>query len=53
MHNHPSGCARPSAADVMATIEMARLAQPRNLEIAEHLIVAAQGIFSMRERRML
>lgn len=52
-HNHPGGHALPSSADLRSTILLDRLARQRGLVLAEHLIVGAEGIFSMRRARLV
>jgi DNA repair protein RadC len=42
-HNHPSGDARPSAADCLATRRLARAAEAIDLAIVDHLVFAERG----------
>jgi DNA repair protein RadC len=52
-HNHPSGCAEPSAADVAMTKKIERLARAVDIRLLDHLIVGGRTIVSMRERGLL
>lgn len=48
-HNHPRGFAVPSLADVKATQELVSLFSTVGINIADHIIVAEDGCFSMAE----
>ena len=48
VHNHPSGDASPSAADVAATALASRLCRALEIELHDHLIVARGRFTSMR-----
>ena len=52
-HNHPSGAARPSAADIRSTEILIAKARQRNLIIHDHLIVADGRFFSLRRGALL
>lgn len=52
-HNHPSGEARPSKADCLATGKLARAAEAFDLTILDHLIFAAGDCSSMRRMGLL
>ena len=52
-HNHPSGDARPSRADCLATGKLARAAEAINLAILDHLIFAGSDCASMRRMGLL
>ena len=52
-HNHPSGSAEPSAADIEATRTLAGLGRPLGLTLDDHLIFAAGECLSMRGRGLL
>ncbi len=52
-HNHPSGCAEPSSADVQMTKKIERLARAVDIRLLDHLIVGGRSIVSMRERGLL
>lgn len=52
-HNHPSGDARPSHADVRSTRQLQALARPLELELFDHLIVSRRRVFSMRDAGLL
>jgi DNA repair protein RadC len=47
-HNHPSGDAEPSAADVEFTKEVHSVAKTLGIELLDHLIIAGPSVFSMR-----
>jgi DNA repair protein RadC len=46
-HNHPSGCAAPSAADHDATDRLRILAAQLDIRLVDHCIVARGQVFSM------
>ncbi|MGQ2929786.1 MAG: JAB domain-containing protein [Sphingopyxis sp.] len=45
-HNHPSGIARPSDADLAATRESARFLALLGVTLSDHMIFTADGHFS-------
>lgn len=47
-HNHPSGNAKPSKADVSFTTEVSNVARSLGTKLLDHLIVAGTSVFSMR-----
>lgn len=47
-HNHPSGTAVPSDADVAATAHVRSVAQALEIGLEDHCIVAGQTVVSMR-----
>lgn len=52
-HNHPSGDARPSAADTRATQDTALFLRTMDVELVDHLIFVADGHFSFRGAELL
>lgn len=52
-HNHPSGNARPSNADCLATQRLARAAEALDLAVLDHLVFAGQDCSSMRSLGLL
>ena len=49
MHNHPSGDANPSKADIEATREVKRLLETVGIQFIDHLIIGkAQNVYSFR-----
>ncbi|SMQ76614.1 DNA repair protein RadC [Sphingopyxis terrae subsp. ummariensis] len=48
IHNHPSGDARPSDADIEATATIERLALSLDIELLDHIIVTAAATHHMR-----
>ncbi|WP_298200759.1 JAB domain-containing protein [Novosphingobium sp.] len=53
MHNHPSGDVRPSSEDIAATRRISFLLANIDLALEDHLVVADNAIFSMRQANML
>lgn len=52
-HNHPGGDCRPSEEDVAATTRLDALAAALDLTLYDHLIFAADRVFSMRKGSLL
>lgn len=52
-HNHPSGNAAASPADIASTRELVRIAGRLELTIVDHLIVTARQVFSMKRAGLL
>lgn len=52
-HNHPSGIALPSDADISATHNAALFLRTMDIDLADHLIFVAGGHFSFRTAEML
>lgn len=50
VHNHPSGDATPSPEDVRLTQDVARAGELLDVEVLDHVIVAAGNHVSLRER---
>ncbi len=48
MHNHPSGEAQPSEADIRVTRDLIRAGQLLKLEVIDHVIVGNPGHCSLR-----
>ena len=48
LHNHPSGNATPSDADVKFTGHWAAWSQPLGLTLVDHIVVAAGGVTSIK-----
>lgn len=53
MHNHPSGDPKPSQADIDMTKAIVRAAQPFNITIHDHIIIARKGYTSFRNEGLL
>ena len=49
-HNHPSGDPTPSPEDVMVTRRIRTSAEAMDIELLDHVVVAAQGFVSLKER---
>lgn len=52
-HNHPSGLAKPSQADIALTQQAWSVANLLGIELFDHLIVAGPSVFSMRSAGMM
>lgn len=52
-HNHPSGDASPSKADIMATQQLAAAGQILGVRMRDHLIVTREDSFSFRKDGLL
>ena len=52
-HNHPSGAAWPSAADIEATHDAALFLRTIDIDLIDHLIFVEHGHFSFRTGEML
>lgn len=50
-HNHPTGFAVPSQADLKATVDIIDLLQQLDIELVDHIIVSENDCFSMRKSR--
>lgn len=48
VHNHPSGDATPSAADIRSTKEIAAIAEPLGITLHDHIVVGRHGFTSMK-----
>lgn len=48
VHNHPSGCATPSRGDIAMTAGLASALEPLGIEVADHIIVSGEAVFSFR-----
>ncbi|WP_422061259.1 JAB domain-containing protein [Sphingopyxis sp.] len=52
-HNHPSGIARPSDADIRCTREAHALLRLIGIDLIDHLIFVESGHFSFRHARLV
>lgn len=52
LHNHPSGCAEPSGADIRQTLRLRELLGPLDINLIDHLIVGKDTLFSLRTGRV-
>src|SRR5919109_736662 len=48
VHNHPSGAPSPSADDLRITAELAEAGRLLDIELLDHVVVAADGWISLR-----
>ena len=53
VHNHPSGDASPSAADIAVTKEVVAAAKPLGLGVHDHIIVGRGGVESLKGRGLM
>ncbi len=52
-HNHPSGVAEPSHADIALTRDLYQLFAKIDIKVLDHIVVAAQQTVSMAQRGLL
>ncbi|WP_423140750.1 JAB domain-containing protein [Parablastomonas sp. CN1-191] len=52
-HNHPSGRALPSPADIESTRRLAHVGEALEIELLDHLIVGGDNIYSMKQARIV
>jgi DNA repair protein RadC len=52
-HNHPSGDPSPSAEDLLYTRKLREALALLNIELADHIVIAAKSHYSMHEKGML
>jgi DNA repair protein RadC len=52
-HNHPSGDATPSKADIMHTRTLVRLLSPLGIFVRDHVITASNDNFSFRDAGLI
>ena len=52
-HNHPSGIARPSEADMRCTREAGQFLRLIGIDLSDHLIFVESGHFSFRNAGLL
>lgn len=52
-HNHPSGIARPSEADIACTREAGQFLRLAGIDLSDHLIFVETGHFSFRHARLI
>jgi DNA repair protein RadC len=50
VHNHPSGDATPSEADIRVTRELTRAGQLLKIEVLDHVIIGSQSHTSLRSQ---
>lgn len=48
VHNHPSGSVEPSKADIDVTRQVIAALKPLGIAVHDHIIISAQGHYSMR-----
>lgn len=53
VHNHPTGKATPGISDIVMTEELVTACRACGIHIADHIILASEGIFSFRENELL
>ena len=50
VHNHPSGDPTPSGPDILITRQIGQAAQMMDIELLDHIIIAGQDCFSMKNK---
>ena len=53
LHNHPSGCATPSAADVEITRKIKSAAALFDIELLDHIIISSSEHYSFKSNGQL
>ena len=53
LHNHPSGDAEPSEADMLLTRELLMCSKVLDIPIIDHIIIAKTDVTSMKKRNLL
>jgi DNA repair protein RadC len=53
MHNHPSGDATPSHADVQMTQQIIAVASPLGISVHDHIIVGKAGHASLKGLKLI
>jgi DNA repair protein RadC len=51
VHNHPGRKPKPSAEDIASTKRVAEAAEKVDVQLLDHIIIAGDDYFSMRERK--
>ncbi len=52
-HNHPSGCAEPSRADIDTTKKLREALALVDVRLLDHFVVAGQSVTSLAERELI
>lgn len=52
-HNHPSGVAKPSKADILVTNKIVEACKTIDVKVHDHIIVASNEIFSFRTENLM
>ena len=52
-HNHPSGVAEPSEADITVTRRLQAALNTVDIRVLDHLVLAEQNVVSLAERRSM
>jgi DNA repair protein RadC len=52
-HNHPSGDPSPSAEDMLFTRKLVEAGKVMDVDVVDHIIVAASGYVSMKQRNLM
>jgi DNA repair protein RadC len=53
VHNHPSGVAEPSLADIKLTLRIEKASFAMGIRLLDHLVIGKRDYFSMREQGVL
>ena len=52
VHNHPSGCSKPSLSDIDFTKKVFRLGQEMQIELIDHISIGRGEFYSMKEHNI-
>src|SRR3989339_1109932 len=52
-HNHPSGELKPSEDDLVITQNLVKAGELLGIEVADHLIITKDGLFSFKEEKII
>ncbi|NPA40210.1 MAG: JAB domain-containing protein [Thermodesulfobacteria bacterium] len=53
VHNHPSGCTKPSQADILITERMLIAGLLLDIKLLDHIVIGKEGYFSMAEEGII
>lgn len=53
LHNHPSGDATPSKADISMTSGIAKAADPLGIKVLDHIVIGKHSHFSFKSNGLL
>ena len=52
-HNHPSGVAEPSQADIAITAKLQSALATIEVRVLDHLVIGAESVVSLAERKLM
>jgi len=53
VHNHPEGYCEPSREDIKSTLELKKLVEQSGITLHDHIVIAPNGHYSMRNEGLL